>query len=121
MSDSGCGSERYQQQMGFQVDPWDLDDCTECELCGGCATHFCYRNEKSSALHMDWFIAFASPGGPECGSIGRPPRLPHAEGKERPCQLTADHKGKHRSRMGWSWAAGRFPKTAPTPPAPEES
>lgn len=103
--DSPCASERYQQQMGFQVDPWDLDDCAECELCGGCATHWCYREEKLAALHMSWFIDFASPGETECGVVGRPPRLPHAGGRERPCQLPAEHEGKHRARMGWSWPA----------------
>lgn len=111
--DSPCASERYQQAMGYQVDPWDVVDCTECELCGGCATHFCYRDVQSSALHMDWFRDFASPGEEECGSIGRPPGCPLAEGKERPCQLPAGHGGKkHRARMGWSWAARKAEKEA---------
>lgn len=108
---SPCANEWYQQQMGYQVDPWDLDDCTECELCGGCATHWCYREEKLAALHVGWFIDFASPGETECGSVGRPPQLPHAEGKQRPCQLPAGHKGKHRARMGWSWPAARLTTT----------
>ena len=103
--DSGCASERYQQAMGFQVDPWNLDECRECELCGGCATHFCYRDEKSSALHLDWFRDFASPGETECGSVGGPSNLVPSQYRPRPCQLLAGHRGVHRARMGWSWPA----------------
>lgn len=105
--DSPCASERYQEAMDYQVDPWDVADCAECELCGGCATHFCYRDEKSSALHMGWFVDFASPGEEECGSVGGPPNLVPSQYQPRPCQLPAGHKGKHRARMGWSWPARR--------------
>ncbi len=108
--DSPCAMEHYQRAMGYQVDPWDLDDCVECELDGGCVTHLCYRNEKSAALHLDWFMPFASPGETECGHVGGPRHLVPSEYRPRPCQLPDQHKGRHRSRMGWSWPATR--KTA---------
>ena len=87
-----------------KLGPWRLDECVECELDGGCATHECYQDERSIVLHMDWFRAFASPGEPECGSVGGPPNLVPSQYAPRPCQLPARHKGrKHRARMGWAW------------------
>lgn len=83
--------------------PWRLDECVECELDGGCATHECYVDEQSAVLHMDWFRDFASPGERECGSVGGPAgQVPRYA--PRPCQLPAGHGGrKHRARMGWAW------------------
>jgi hypothetical protein len=84
--------------------PWRLDECRECELCAGCATHECYAEEASAVLHMDWFRDFASPGEPECGAMGGPASQVPAPYAPRPCQLPAGHKGsKHRARMGWAW------------------
>lgn len=100
-----CADEKYMAKFGLQVDPWNLDECRECEMCGGCLTHLCFRDDASALLHMDWFAPFASPGQTECGHIGRPAHLPLSEGKARPCQLPAEHAGKHRSRTGWSWTA----------------
>lgn len=91
----------------LKLGPWRVDECVECELDGGCATHECYADEQSAVLHMDWFRDFASPGEPECGSVGGPPGqlLRYAP---RPCQLRAEHGGrKHRSRIGWAWPMTR--------------
>lgn len=86
-----------------KIDPWRLDECTECELDGGCATHECYTDDSSSVLHMDWFRDFASPGETECGSVGAPENLVPSQYAPRPCQLPTGHGGKHRARTGWSW------------------
>ncbi|MEH0417855.1 hypothetical protein [Streptomyces sp. B21-083] len=93
----------------LRLGPWRLDECVECELDGGCATHECYRDASSAVLHMDWFRDFASPGEAECGSVGGPSNLVPSQYAPRPCQLPAEHEGRtHRARMGWSWpAAGR--------------
>lgn len=88
----------------LRLGPWRIDECVECELCAGCATHQCYSDEQSTILHLDWFRDFASPGEPECGSIGGPPNLVPSQYAPRPCQLLAGHGGKnHRARTGWSW------------------
>ena len=115
--DSPCTSERYMAHYGLQVDPWNLDECTECELCGGCATHFCYSDESRAVLHMDWFRDFASPGETECGSVGGPPNLVPSQYQPRACQMPAGHDGRHRARMGWSWpvACRTTPVVSTTP------
>lgn len=101
-----CANERYLAHFGLQVDPWRLDECTECEFCGSCVTHICYRDDASTLLHLDHFKDFANPGEPECGSIGGPKHLPEYE--PRPCNLPVGHGGKkHRARMGWSWPVVR--------------
>lgn len=104
-ADSPCADARYMARFGLQVDPWDLDQCVECELCAGCAVHLCQRDEASIVLHADWFMAFASPGEVECGSVGGPPNLVPSQYAPRPCQLPDRHKGTHRARMGWAWPA----------------
>ncbi|MEH0586197.1 hypothetical protein QA942_19755 [Streptomyces sp. B21-106] len=89
-----------------KVDPWRLDECAECELCGGCAVHECQQDDASVLLHLDWFKDFANPGDLECGSVGQPPSQTRYE--PRPCNLPVGHGGKkHRARMGWSWTATR--------------
>jgi hypothetical protein len=108
-SDSPCANERYLAHFGLQVDPWNLDQCIECELCGSCQTHICYSDEASSVLHMDWFRDFASPGEDECGHIGGPSNLVPSTYQPRECNRVCGHDGKHRARMGWSW-----PQTPPT-------
>lgn len=108
---SPCVNERYLAHFGLQVDPWLLDECAECEFCGSCVIHICYRDDASTLLHLDWFKDFANPGEPECGSVGGPPNLVPSQYQPRACQLPAGHDGKHRARMGWHWAAT---KTAPT-------
>jgi hypothetical protein len=105
-----CANERYLAHFGLQVDPWNLDDCRECELCGSCQIHICYRDDASTLLHLDWFKDFANPGETECGHVGGPAHLVPSQYQPRPCQLPDGHEGKHRSRMGWSWPAA---KTAP--------
>jgi hypothetical protein len=95
--------------FGLQaVDPWRLDECVECEFDGGCVTHFCYRDDASTLLHLDWFRPFANLGEPECGHIGGPTHLVGNPYKPRPCNLAAGHKGKHRARIGWSWPAEQW-------------
>ncbi|MFF2852714.1 hypothetical protein ACFVT5_41435 [Streptomyces sp. NPDC058001] len=86
-----------------KVDPWRLDECTECELDGCCAMHECYNDDSSTVLHMDWFRDFASPDEVECGSVGGPVNLVPSQYAPRPCQLPTGHNGKHRARTGWSW------------------
>lgn len=105
-----CTNERYMASFGLQVDPWNLDECTECELCAGCLTHLCYRDEASALLHMDWFRDFASPGETECDHIGGPANLVPSTYRPRKCNLVAGHTGKHRARMGWSWPQTRSSK-----------
>lgn len=97
-----CADERYLAHFGLQVDPWNLDNCRECEFCGSCQVHICYRDDASTLLHLDHFKD-ASPSEPECGHIGGPPHLVPSRYEPRPCQLAVGHKEKHRSRMGWSW------------------
>jgi hypothetical protein len=109
--DTPCINERYLAHFGLQVDPWDLDQCVECELCGSCAAHICYRSEADTLLHLDWFRDFASPGETECGHIGGPRHLPEYE--PHACQLPAGHDGKHRARMGWAWPAERTARRTP--------
>jgi hypothetical protein len=92
----------------LRLGPWRIDECAECELCGGCATHECYEKDSTAVLHMDWFRDFASPGEPECGSIGGPADCVPSQYRPRPCNLPAGHDGdNHRARMGWSWPAGK--------------
>lgn len=100
-----CANERYLAHFGVQVDPWDLDQCAECEFCGSCITHLCYRDDASTLLHMDHFKDFASPGQPECDHVGGPAHLVPSQYKPRKCNRVASHEGKHRARMGWSWEA----------------
>lgn len=100
-----CANRRYTAHFGILVDPWRLDECGECEFCGSCVAHMCYRDDVSTLLHLDWFKAFPAYGEPECGSIGGPKHLPEYE--PRPCNLAPGHDGKHRARMGWSWPATR--------------
>lgn len=87
--------------------PWRIDECVECELCAGCATHECYSEERNAVLHMDWFSAFASPGEEECGHIGGPANLVPSTYRPRPCNRVVGHDGKHRARTGWSWPQKR--------------
>jgi len=98
-----CTNERYLAHFGLQVDPWDLDECAECEFCGSCVAHICYRSDADTLLHLDWFKDFANPGEPECGSVGGPPNLVPSQYEPRPCNLPPGHDGKHRARMGWHW------------------
>ncbi|MFC1420774.1 hypothetical protein [Streptacidiphilus cavernicola] len=105
-----CGNERYMAWLGVQVDPWNLDECRECEFCGGCAVHTCYRDDKSTLLHADWFMPFPAHGEPECGEMGGPAHLVPASYPPEPCNLAPDHGGKHRTRAGWSW-----PQTSAAP------
>ncbi|MCX4596151.1 hypothetical protein OG819_42820 [Streptomyces sp. NBC_01549] len=101
-----CTNESYLAHFGLQVDPWNLDQCTECEFCGSCVAHICYRSDADTLLHLDWFKDFANPGEPECGSIGGPKHL-LPEYEPRPCNLPPGHGAKHRARMGWSWPVVR--------------
>lgn len=102
-----CANRRYTAHFGVLVDPWRLDECAECEMCGSCITHMCYRDEACSLLHMDWFKDFASPTEEECDNVGGPAHLVPSEYKPRKCNRAAGHDGKHRARVGWSWPAVR--------------
>jgi hypothetical protein len=102
-----CANRRYTAHFGILVDPWHLDECTECEFCGSCVAHICYRDGASTLLHLDHFKDFATPGEPECGHAGGPPHLVPSRYQPRSCQLPSEHDGKHRARMGWSWTATR--------------
>jgi hypothetical protein len=98
-----CANERHVARFGLQVDPWRLDECAECEFCGGCVTHVCYRDDASTLLHADWFMAFPAYGEPECGHMGGPVHLVPSQGLEA-CNLSPGHDGRHRTRKGWWWA-----------------
>ena len=101
-----CAHPTYTAHFGILVDPWRLDECSECEFCGSCVAHLCYRGDASTLLHLDHFKDFANPGEPECGTVGRPAHLSRYE--PRPCNLPAGHGGgRHRARMGWSWPVVR--------------
>jgi hypothetical protein len=89
--------------------PWRIDECVECELCAGCATHECYSEDSNAVLHMDWFRNFASPSETECDHIGGPANLVPSTYQPRKCDLAAGHDGNHRARTGWSW-----PQTHPS-------
>lgn len=102
-----CANPRYLTHFGLQVDPWRLDECSECEFCGSCITHLCYRDDASTLLHLDWFRHFANPGEPECNDIGGPAHLVPSQHKPRKCNRAPGHDGKHRTRHGWSWPATR--------------
>lgn len=98
-----CANRRYTAYFGLLVDPWLLDECSECEFCGSCVAHMCYRDDASTLLHLDWFKAFADPGGPECTDVGGPSHLVPSQYKPRKCNRPPGHDGKHRTRHGWSW------------------
>lgn len=104
-----CANRRYTAHFGILVDPWLLDECSQCEFCGNCTAHICYyRDDASTLRHLDHFKDFANPGEPECGSMGGPAHLTPSRYEPRPCNLPAGHGGKaHRSRMGWSWPVAR--------------
>ena len=100
---SPCIDEGYLDRSGVQVDPWNFDQCAECEYCGSCIAHLCYSSDNSALLHMDWFKDFASPDETECGHIGGPANLVPTIYQPRPCNLAVGHDGAHRALMGWSW------------------
>lgn len=104
-----CANRTYTAHFGILVDPWLLDQCSECEFCGSCVAHICYRDDDSTLLHLDHFKDFASLGETECDHIGGPHHLVPSTYQPRKCNLAAGHGGKHRARMGWSW-----PQTHPS-------
>lgn len=108
-----CTNTSWLARLGLQVDPWRLDECAECVFCGACATHVCYRDEASTLLHLDHFLAFAQHGEPECGHIGGPAHLVPSRYTPTACQLAARHDGKHRAHKGWSWSADTQVATRP--------
>jgi hypothetical protein len=99
-----CGNARYMARFGLQVDPWDLDRCVECEMCGGCLTHLCYRDEQNILGHADWFMPFPAYGEPECGHMGGPAHLVPSSYPPEACNLAPGHLDRHRTRAGWWWA-----------------
>jgi hypothetical protein len=81
---------------GVFIEFYELADCRECDMCGGCETH---QGCVYKPSHIEWRMLFASPGELECGAQGI------VDGRWYVCGKIAGHGGRwHQCRRGRWWA-----------------